>query len=80
MVIYLLLFSSRLLISAAAIDYDEIRIEDEYETRSRILMVDGNVWLHAGKDKNITFKTTGNGKIYVEDTDVSRLPDTVRKE
>lgn len=40
-------------------------------------MVDGNVWLHAGKDKNITFKTTGNGRIYVDETDVSKLPDIV---
>ncbi|KAF1751799.1 hypothetical protein GCK72_018353 [Caenorhabditis remanei] len=38
-------------------------------------MVDGNVWLHAGRDRNITFKTNGAGKIYVDDTDVSRLPD-----
>lgn len=90
---FLLLFA--LLIAkhvTTSIDYEEIQIEDQYETRlvsepcsrpeqylfrSRILMVDGNVWLHAGKDKNITFKTFGKGKIYVEDTDVSSLPDTV---
>ncbi|CAO4379099.1 unnamed protein product [Caenorhabditis nigoni] len=72
---YILLLFGLSLVSS--IDYEEVQIEDAYETRSRILMVDGNVWLHAGKDKNITFKTFGNGKIYVDDTDVSRLPEVV---
>ncbi|EFP05721.1 hypothetical protein CRE_27137 [Caenorhabditis remanei] len=90
--LFLLLFFG-LLRFISCIDYEEVQIEDAHETRysfffksnlsrlktfrSRILMVDGNVWLHAGRDRNITFKTNGAGKIYVDDTDVSRLPDVV---
>lgn len=51
--------------------------ELEIKNRSRLLMVDGNMYFHAGRNKNITFRTSGGGTVYLHDTDISRLPEIV---
>ncbi|CAD6193663.1 unnamed protein product [Caenorhabditis auriculariae] len=73
---FLAFFASWLPCSQSA-DIDDITVADPFETRSRIIMVGGNIYMYAGVGRNITFKTTGGGKIFVDDTDVSQLPDTV---
>uniref|UniRef100_A0A0K0CZG3 BPI2 domain-containing protein n=1 Tax=Angiostrongylus cantonensis TaxID=6313 RepID=A0A0K0CZG3_ANGCA len=45
---------------------------------SRLLMIDGHMWFHAGRNKNITFKTSGDGSIFIDRTDISKLPELVR--
>ncbi|CAJ0588734.1 unnamed protein product [Cylicocyclus nassatus] len=56
-------------------DYADIEVYDVNEPRSRLLMVDGHMWFHAGRGKNMTFKTSGGGSIYIDHTDVSKLPE-----
>ncbi|XGW05429.1 hypothetical protein V3C99_016074, partial [Haemonchus contortus] len=56
-------------------DYSDIEIYDTNEPRSRLLMVDGNMWFHAGRGKNITFKTSNGGSIFLDQTDISKLPE-----
>ncbi|XGW05428.1 hypothetical protein V3C99_016074 [Haemonchus contortus] len=58
-------------------DYSDIEIYDTNEPRSRLLMVDGNMWFHAGRGKNITFKTSNGGSIFLDQTDISKLPEMV---
>ncbi|WKY13938.1 hypothetical protein Q1695_004627 [Nippostrongylus brasiliensis] len=58
-------------------DFADIEIYDVNEPRSRLLMVDGHMWFHAGRSKNITFKTSGGGSIFIDHTDISKLPELV---
>ncbi|KJH40741.1 hypothetical protein DICVIV_13295 [Dictyocaulus viviparus] len=44
-------------------------------SRSRLLMIDGHMLFHAGRNKNITFLTSGSGTIFVDQTDISKLPE-----
>ncbi|KAK6758667.1 hypothetical protein RB195_016098 [Necator americanus] len=56
-------------------DFADIEIYDVNEPRSRLLMVDGHMWFHAGRGKNMTFKTSGGGSIFIDQTDISKLPE-----
>ncbi|KAL6743613.1 hypothetical protein Aduo_016633 [Ancylostoma duodenale] len=58
-------------------DFSDIEVYDVNEPRSRLLMVDGHMWFHAGRGKNMTFKTSGGGSIFIDRTDVSKLPELV---
>ncbi|CAI4223629.1 unnamed protein product [Auanema sp. JU1783] len=59
---------------AYADDYSDVELFDVYETRSRLLTVNGNMYFRAGNNKNITFVTAGEGSIWFANTDISKLP------
>ncbi|CAJ0568863.1 unnamed protein product, partial [Mesorhabditis spiculigera] len=64
--------------SYTAAEEDELQINEifvEDEPRSRLLLVNGNMFFHAGLGKNITFRTAGGGSVFLHDTDISQLPE-----
>uniref|UniRef100_A0A158R3Q9 Cubilin n=1 Tax=Syphacia muris TaxID=451379 RepID=A0A158R3Q9_9BILA len=46
---------------------------NDNEIRSRIVMIDGNIYLYAGNQKNITFQTSNNGRIFFNGKDVQDM-------
>ncbi|VDD96999.1 unnamed protein product [Enterobius vermicularis] len=69
-----------LIISAwktAADSVDDIEIFNEKEIRSRILMINGNIYVYAGFGKNITFQTSLTGSINFGNTNIRQIPRVV---
>ncbi|KAK5972080.1 EGF domain-containing protein, partial [Trichostrongylus colubriformis] len=60
---------------SAVDDFSDIEIYDPNEPRSRLIMVNGHMWFHAGRGKNVTFKTSAGGSIFLDNTDISKLPE-----
>uniref|UniRef100_A0A914ZMM1 Cubilin n=2 Tax=Parascaris univalens TaxID=6257 RepID=A0A914ZMM1_PARUN len=56
---------------------DDITIFNEDETRSRLLMLNGHMYFHAGKEKNITFVAGAGGSIFFGEKDLNLLPQLV---
>ncbi|GMT10510.1 hypothetical protein PFISCL1PPCAC_1807, partial [Pristionchus fissidentatus] len=64
-----------LLLMAGGASPHKAKIADPYETRSRMLLYDGNIVFHAAHNRNISFRTAGNASIYIGDVDIGNLPD-----
>jgi hypothetical protein len=47
------------------------------ETRARIIMIDGNMYFHAGKRHNITFITNDGGSVFFGQLNIENLPELV---
>uniref|UniRef100_A0AC35FA40 EGF-like domain-containing protein n=1 Tax=Panagrolaimus sp. PS1159 TaxID=55785 RepID=A0AC35FA40_9BILA len=59
-------------------DYSDLVISNLGEARSRLLMVDGNMYFHAGKSKNITFRVSDGASILFGKTDILSLPNSTQ--
>uniref|UniRef100_A0A915PGV3 O-fucosyltransferase family protein n=1 Tax=Setaria digitata TaxID=48799 RepID=A0A915PGV3_9BILA len=51
---------------------------DENDSRSRLVMLNGNMYFHAARQKNISFIPGIGGSIYFGDKDLALLPDMSR--
>lgn len=72
-----------ILITIVFVDVDSLRFDDtgdqrflfsDDETRARLIMIDGNMYFHAGKRHNITFITNDGGSIYFGQLNIENLP------
>ncbi|VDM07458.1 unnamed protein product [Wuchereria bancrofti] len=45
------------------------------DSRSRLVMVDGNLYFHAGRQKNISFMAGTDGSIYFGEKNLNLLPE-----
>ncbi|VDO95723.1 unnamed protein product [Soboliphyme baturini] len=50
-----------------------------YENRPRLFIHDGNFFIHAGKDKNITFIANGEGTVLFGGLDIRTLPSVINQ-
>ncbi|MFH4974239.1 hypothetical protein AB6A40_000948 [Gnathostoma spinigerum] len=57
--------------------FPDVTIFNEDEARSRLLMLDGHMYFHAGKSKNITFIAGAGGSIFLGDKDLSLIAELV---
>uniref|UniRef100_A0A914WPV4 Cubilin n=1 Tax=Plectus sambesii TaxID=2011161 RepID=A0A914WPV4_9BILA len=54
--------------------HDDDNLWNKYEPRPRILMYNGHMFFHAGRNKNITFIASDAGSIYFGNLDLQSLP------
>ncbi|KAM3716944.1 Cubilin [Dirofilaria immitis] len=70
----LLLFAILLFSPSSSESNQEINLFNEDDSRSRLLMLDGNMYFHAARQKNITFIAGTGGSIYLGDKNLNFLP------
>ncbi|KAK0410743.1 hypothetical protein QR680_005301 [Steinernema hermaphroditum] len=64
-----------LLFEARADDYEDLRLFNEDETRSRLMMVDGNMYFVSGRGKNISFHINSvDSDIWFGQTNLGMIP------
>ncbi|GMR59052.1 hypothetical protein PMAYCL1PPCAC_29247, partial [Pristionchus mayeri] len=64
-----------LLLISGGVSPHKLNVADRLETRSRMLLYDGNIMFHAAHNRNISFRTSGNASIFIGDVDIGHLPD-----
>ncbi|MCP9264645.1 putative cubilin [Dirofilaria immitis] len=67
----LLLFAILLFSPSSSESNQEINLFNEDDSRSRLLMLDGNMYFHAARQKNITFIAGTGGSIYLGDKNLN---------
>ncbi|VDK77900.1 unnamed protein product [Litomosoides sigmodontis] len=71
-----LLLSVALFHSSCSSDSDnKINLFDENDSRSRLVMLDGSMYFHAAREKNISFVAGTGGSIYFGDKNLKLLPE-----
>uniref|UniRef100_A0A0R3RQE4 LAM_G_DOMAIN domain-containing protein n=1 Tax=Elaeophora elaphi TaxID=1147741 RepID=A0A0R3RQE4_9BILA len=62
--------------SSCSSDSDqELNLFDEDDLRSRLVMIDGNMYFHAARQKNISFIAGAGGSIYFGEKNLNLLPE-----